>query len=143
MVHQTAGGSHHDLRVLPEGVDLRLHGLPAIHGHDGKAGDIFAQLLQLLGDLQAELPGGAQDDPLHIAFFRLDALHHRHTEGTGLTGTGGGLGNDLLVGQQLRDRFLLDLGHLGKAHLRYGLLHLLADGQFLVICYHALLPFPF
>ena len=93
MVHQTAGGSHHDLRVLPEGVDLRLHGLPAIHGHDGKAGDIFAQLLQLLGDLQAELPGGAQDDPLHIAFFRLDALHHRHTEGTGLTGTGGGLGD--------------------------------------------------
>ena len=141
MVHQAAGGGHYNLRILAKGVNLRLHGLPAVHRHNGKTGDIFAQLLQLLGNLQAELPGGAKDNPLHIAFFRLDTLYHRHTKSAGFPGAGGGLGNDLFAGQQFRDRFLLNFGHLSKTHLRDCLFHLLADGQFLVICRHDLLPF--
>ena len=142
MVHQSAGGRHHDLRVLFQGVDLRLHRLSPVHRHDGKPGDVFPQLLQFLGDLQAKLAGGAEDDPLHIALFRPDALDHRHTEGAGLAGAGGCLRNDLLPGQQLRDRLLLDLGHLGKAHFGNRFFHFLPDGQFAVIRYHALLPFP-
>ena len=141
VIHQAPGGRHNDLRVLFQRVDLRLHGLPAVHRHNREGRDIFSQLGQLLGDLQAKLSGRAKNDPLHIALFRLDPLHHRHAEGAGLAGASGRLGNDFFSCQQLGDRLLLDLGHLGKAHLRYRFFQFLADRQLTVICRHVLHPF--
>ena len=143
MVDQPPRRCHNDLRVLFQRVDLRLHRLAAVYRHDGKARDVFAQLADLLGDLQAKLPRGAKDDPLHIPFLRIDALHHRYAEGAGFAGPGGGLGNDLPARQQFRDRLLLDLGHFGKAHLRNAFFDFLPDGQFLIVFRHFSVSFSF
>ena len=124
VIHQAARGGYHDLAALGQTLCLFFHVGTSIHtGHlhlRHKVGEVG----QLLSDLLGKLPGGCHDDGLRVFVFRLDMLHHRDAKGTGLTGAGGCLGDDIMPCQHEGDGLFLNLGHFGKAHA----FHSLVDG---------------
>ena len=121
VVHQAAGGGHHDLAALGQAAGLLVHIGAAVHaGHLDRRHKV-RQVLHVAGDLLGQLPGGGQDHRLGHPFFRPDVLGHRDAEGAGLAGAGGGLGDHVPAFHHQRDHFFLDLGHFFKAHPLHGL----------------------
>ncbi len=97
MVHQPSRRGYHDLGPLLQLGDLLVNGLSAVQA-DG-AHPLFegAQVPQLVPDLDGQLPGGSQNQPQHVGGLRIDVLHHRDTEGKGLSCPGGRLSDHIPV----------------------------------------------
>ena len=110
VVHQTAGGGHHDLGGLFQLGDLLLDGLTAVETDHAHALFKGAQVTQLVLDLDGQLAGGGQDQSLDLSQLRVDVLHHGDAEGKGLTGAGRSLGNDVLPLHEEGDGAGLDGG---------------------------------
>ena len=126
VVHQAAGGGHHDLAALGQAAGLLVHiGAAVYAGHLDRRHKV-GQVLHVPGDLLGQLPGGRQDDGLRVRLVRLDVLGHRDAEGAGLAGAGGGLGDHVPARHHQRDHLFLDLGHFVKAHPLHGLVDGLA-----------------
>ena len=124
MVHQPAGGRHHDLAALRQTAGLLFHiGAPVDAGHL-HAGHKVGQILHIPRDLLGQLPGGGQDHRLGLFLVRPDLFGHRDPKGTGLAGAGGRLGDHVPARHHQGDHLFLDLGHFIKAHP----LHCLVDG---------------
>ena len=115
MVHKPSGGSHHNLGFL-----FQLLGLPddaraAVEHRHPDALVEGEQLPQLIPNLDCQLPGGSQNQPLNLRQLRLNVLDHGNAEGEGLAGAGGGLGNHILPRHQGRDGLLLNGGGVAIA----------------------------
>ena len=121
VVHQAARGGHHDLAALGQTPGLLFHVGTAVHAGHLHLRHKVGQLGQLLGDLLGKLPGGGHDHSLRVLLFRVDMLRHRDTEGTGLAGAGGGLGDHIPACQHHGDGLFLNFRHLRKAHPLHGL----------------------
>ena len=121
VIHQPSRGGYHDLAALGQTLCLLFHIGTAVHAGHLHLGHKVGEVSQLLGDLLRQLTGRGQNDGLRVFIFRLDMLHHRDAEGTGLTGAGGCLGDDIMPCQHEGDGLFLDLGHFGKAHAFHGL----------------------
>ena len=61
-VHEAARSSHDDVNPVPKGANLRLDVRAAIDGQDAHLGQVLAEALQVVGNLQAQLARRAQDD---------------------------------------------------------------------------------
>ena len=96
VVGEAAGGGHHDLGVLFQGVDLLADGRAAVEADGADAGSESGEVPQLLRDLDGQLPRGGQDHGLHALVLRVDVLHDGDAVGKGLAGAGGGLGHHVL-----------------------------------------------
>ena len=66
-VYQAAWRCHDDLHSLLQGTHLRLYRSPAVDSLDMDALHIFAEVAEVVGDLQAQLPGGTEDEGLRAA----------------------------------------------------------------------------
>ena len=114
----------------PETQALLIPFTDAQHEPDAAVREAASDSLQkikhrlLLGDLLGQLPGRSHDNGLRGLEGGVDVLRHRDAEGTGLTGAGGCLGDDIMPGQHEGDGLFLNLGHFGKAHA----FHSLVDG---------------
>ncbi len=107
-VHQAAGGAYHDLGISAELIDLGLDALPAVdRGGDDRG--VSAQGVDVVGDLEAKLAGGDQDQALEGDIPRTH-LEEGEAEGGGLAGAGAGLTQDVLALEHLGDQESLDLG---------------------------------
>src|SRR4029453_11344204 len=102
-----AGGAHHDLGALVEGDDLGAERAPADDRDRADAG-VTAGGVDVAGDLEAELPGGDDDQGLHLGQVRLDLLDDRDAEGQRLAGAGAGLADEVDPGQRERQAEGLD-----------------------------------
>ena len=114
MVHDPPRGADDDLRSLAQRLQLALDGLAAVDGHDPQLALVGAQALELLGDLDGQLAGRAEDQRLDMALLDIDLLQQRDAEGGGLAGAGLGLADDVAAlagggdGQRLDGRGLLE-----------------------------------
>ena len=116
VVAEAAGGGHHDLGVLLQGVDLPADGGAAVKAHRPHAGLEGRQVPDLVRDLDGQLPGGGQDHRLDALVLRVHVLHNGDAVGKGLAGAGGGLGDHVLPVHHGRDAARLDRGgHLDVA----------------------------
>jgi hypothetical protein len=108
-VEQPAGGADDELDAALEGGDLLLVGTPAVDRHHAGA-EALRGALDVLGDLDAELAGGDDDQRARGAVLgrAAEALQQRDAEAEGLAGAGARLPDDVLAGQGQRQRQLLD-----------------------------------
>ena len=120
MVHETAGGGHHDLGMLLQGIDLLADGRAAIEADGADAGPEGGEIPQLLRDLDGQLSRGGQDDGLDGLVLRVDVLHDGDAVGKGLAGAGGGLGHHILPRHHGGDAPGLDRGRELDAPLLQG-----------------------
>ena len=90
--------------------------MAAVDDGDHQPLEKLAQLTQLVPDLGGKLAGGTQDERLWLAERKVNPLENGDAEGTGFTGAGRGLGDDIPPLQSGLDRLLLNLGHFSKAH---------------------------
>lgn len=92
----TAGGTDDDLGAVLEGLHVitdagATNAGVALNVHEVTDGD--DDLLDLLG----QLAGGGEDEGLARLEVGVDLLKNRDGEGGGLSGTGLGLGNDIVA----------------------------------------------
>ena len=107
VVQHATGGADHDLGALVEGDDLGAERAPADDRDRTHAG-VTAGGVDVARDLEAELPGGHDDQRLHLGQLGLDLLHDRDAEGEGLAGAGAGLADEVDPGQRERQAERLD-----------------------------------
>ncbi|MCY1345952.1 hypothetical protein D9M69_320240 [compost metagenome] len=112
VVAETAGGGHDHLGALAQGLELRPHGRAAVNGDHVQAGHLLGVGFEGGSDLQCELAGRCQDQRLRLSSGRIDARQDRQREGCGLAGTGLGLANHVVAGEDHRNRLGLDGGRL-------------------------------
>ncbi|RAO53667.1 hypothetical protein PSN01_03846 [Micromonospora saelicesensis] len=123
-VHQSAGRADQDLDALAQRVDLRLVRHAAV---DRQHPDATRPACggQILGDLDAQLAGGDDDQRLGDAVAALargeDPVEQRYAEAEGLAGAGGRLTDQVDAAQRDRDRVLLDGEGAGDAGRGQGL----------------------
>ena len=120
VVHQAAGGGHHDLGLFLELGDLLFDGLSAVEHHGPDPLLEFTQVPQLLHDLDGQLPGGGQHQALDGVRRRVHVLYHGDAEGKGLAGAGRGLGDHVPPLHKIGDGPALDGGGLDVALLFNG-----------------------
>ena len=132
MVHEAAGGGHHDLGALFEKGNLLVDGLAAVEAGHPDAGKEGAQLAQLVLNLQGQLPGGCQNEAGDVGALGVGVLHHGDAEGEGFAGAGGGLGDDVLPIFKTGDGPGLDRCGHGEALLSQGFQDPLGEIHFAV-----------
>ena len=129
MVHQSAGGRHHDLGLFLQLSCLSHNAGAAVEHRHTDALVIGQQRAQLVTDLNRQLPGRCQDQTLYIRAFRVNMLDHGNAEGKGLAGTGRRFGDHILPLHKFGDRLLLDGGGVAVALLFQCFEHLLGKPQ--------------
>ncbi|PSK61396.1 hypothetical protein B0E53_06703 [Micromonospora sp. MH33] len=117
-VQQPARGADQDLDTLAQRVDLRLVRDAAVdRQHPDAPG--APRGVEVLGDLEAQLAGGDDDQRLRHAVAALgggeDALQQRDAEAEGLAGAGRRLADQVDAAQPDRQRVLLDGEGAGDA----------------------------
>ena len=117
-VQQPAGRADEDLDALAQRLDLRLVRHAAVdRQHPYAAGRAGGG--EVLGDLDAQLAGGDDDQRLRHAVAALargeDPLQQRYAEAEGLAGAGGRLADQVGAAQRDRQRVLLDGEGAGDA----------------------------
>ena len=120
MVEQPARGRHDDIDAGPEGVLLGSHPDPA---EDRRAGDrgMHRQIIQILGDLGRQFPGGRQHQGPGAAAGPVDQLvDDRQQKRGGLPAPGHGAGEQVPAFEGRRNGVGLDRGGSGKAQLLDG-----------------------
>ena len=110
-VEQPPGGANHDVRSGLERVDLRLIGAAAVDGEHARA-EPLACLLEVVGDLNGQFPGGYHDETGGLlgrprgGDRGRQPVQHGHAECQRLAGAGARLPDDVLAvdGQRQRQR---------------------------------------
>ena len=128
VVHKPPRRGHDDLGLFAQLLGLGVQLLAAVEHRHPDALLELQQAPELVPDLQGQLPGGSQDRRLHRLGFRVNVLDDGDPEGEGLSGAGGGLGDDVLPLHQGADGLGLDLGGVAVALLLQCLQYFLADG---------------
>ncbi|MCF0097427.1 hypothetical protein B0E54_06303 [Micromonospora sp. MH99] len=117
-VHQSARGADQNFDALAQRVDLRLVRHATVDRQHPDAARP-ASGGQILGDLDAQLTGGDDDQRLGDAVAALARreypLQQRYAETEGLAGAGGRLADQVDAAQRDRDRVLLDGERAGDA----------------------------
>ena len=124
VIHHAARRADHHLHAPAQLPQLALDGRAAVH-RQHRYVPVLAQLHQLAGGLQRQLPRGRQHDGLHAPVRRVDLLHQRNAEGRRLARARLRLADHVPPLQHGRNRVPLNRRGLLEAHLRHGLTHLL------------------
>ena len=111
-VDKTSGGGHDNLDAAAQGADLALDGRAAVDGEHLQVRGIFGHVLEVGGNLEAELAGGGEDECLGHTALSVNALYDGEAEGGCLARAGLRQSHDIVAlgAQQQRDNLLLH-GH--------------------------------
>ncbi len=129
MIDGTSWSGDDDVHTAVELLELAKDRLAAVDGHDLHA-EPAAVLEDRLAHLHGELPGGNQDQCHGAGRHRgVDQFERRQRKGGGLAGTCGGLSEQVVAGDQQRDRLALDRCRLLVAQVVEGAQRLGPESQ--------------
>ena len=134
MIHQTTRCCHHNLGLALQLLDLSADAGAAVEHRHPDSLIKGQQTPKLVPNLDGQLPGGSQNQPLNTVAFRVDMLNHGNAEGKGLTGASGCLGNYILPLQKMRNGLRLNGGGVSVSLFFQSLQHGIAEAQ-LCKCY--------
>ena len=100
VVHDAAGGAHHDVHAAAEGGQLHTVSLTAVDGQHVHALHAGGVGLERLADLQRELTGRGEDEGLRRLLRDVEPLQHGQGEGGGLAGSGLRHADDIAAGEE-------------------------------------------
>jgi len=129
VVHDPAGGAHHDLHTTLQAGDLIAEVGAAVdrqHPHVRHPGRVA---VEGIGHLDGQLTGGGEHQHLGAALVGVEACQQRQGEGGRLAGAGLGLAHQVAAEQQLGDGGLLNRRGLVVADCGEGLQQLRAEGE--------------
>ena len=110
-VYESARSGHYNLHALLEGTDLRVDAGAAVYWEHADVAEVFREVGQVAGYLEAEFARGGNDERLCAVVVAVDALEHREAESGGLARAGLRQTHHVAVlVQKVRDDHLLD-GH--------------------------------
>ncbi len=110
-VDESARSGHYNLHALLEGTDLRVDAGAAVYWEHAHVAEVFREVGQVSGYLEAEFARGGNDERLCAVVVAVDALEHREAESGGLARAGLRQAHHVAVlVQKVRDDHLLD-GH--------------------------------
>ncbi len=132
VVQDPARSPHHHLNALLERGDLPVDALPSVDRQHLLTGE-QAQLVQLLGHLDREFPGGTEHQCAHVWGVGRQSFGHGDAERGGLARARLGLAKQIAAFQDQGDGLLLDGTRFDEAHLVYGLEHRCAQAELLEI----------
>ena len=95
-VDESAGSGDNDLTALAELANLAFDAGAAVDGHHMQAVDVATVVFEIVGDLETEFAGGAENDDLCAAVVGIDVLQHGKSVSGGFTGAGLRQGDDIL-----------------------------------------------
>ena len=87
--------------------DLTADGLASVHRHAGGP-QMVAVLVDGLGDLHGQFSGGDEDEGDRSSRLAVERMQKRQGEGGRLAGARGGLAENVVSGQEMRNRLALD-----------------------------------
>ena len=116
MIEDPPGGTDDDMYTVAQSVDLVFHAGATVN-REALDAALLADFLDLQVYLHRELPGRAEHQSLNLASADVDLVDHRNAEGSGFSGTGSGLHDEILTIEQDGQRLLLDIGRRGVAHV--------------------------
>ena len=117
-VDETTGCGYDDLHSFAQGAYLALDAGTAVDSQHMQAVDVARVLLQVAGNLQAELARGAQDNGLCGAVGWVYFLQHGQTEGRRLARSRLGQGDNVVAHtQEVGNHFFLHGHRVLVAHL--------------------------
>ena len=130
-VDKTARSSHDYLHSLAECVNLALNARTAVDGKHRQPGNIFREIHEVRGNLEAELARGRKDKRLRHVALHIDALEHRQPECSRLARARLSQRHNIsLLAEQMRNHLLLN-GHRSlKTQILYRMAQRLAHAQF-------------
>ena len=120
MGHEAAGGGDDEVCLAGEGSLFLVPGnavAAAVDGFDAGVGEV-RKAFGLLGNLNGQLPRGAQDQGFHPCTVDLrQVVEERQQEGGSFSGAGLGATDEVVAFQDERNGFGLDLGGFGVVHV--------------------------
>ena len=129
-VDETARRSHDDLYAMAQLMNLRLDGGTAIDGGDVQMGDVLAEILQVVCNLQTKFTCRTQHYRLSVLAAGVDSLQQRQAECGRLARTGLCQCDDVVsVTEQIGDYFFLYRHWMFKSKLTDGAANLFAHTQ--------------
>ena len=99
VVNQTTRRGHDDLCTLTDSLQLRTHRCAAVNGNHVEARHLLGIGFKGGGHLQGQLAGWRKDQRLWLFLGRVDFRQDRQRKSSGFTGTGLGLTDHVLTGQ--------------------------------------------
>ena len=130
-VDEATRRGHNHLHATTQGADLALDARTAIDGQHVEAVNVAGVLLEVVGNLEAELAGGTEDHGLRGAALGVDLLEDGQTEGRRLARTCLCQGNDIVAHtEEVGDYFFLYGHRIDIPHFADGAANLFADAQF-------------
>ena len=118
VVHQAAGGGHHDLTALGRRRACLSILAPPYTQATLTAGIKYVRSSMSPAICWASSRVGARITAWGTPFFRPDVLGHRDAKGAGLAGAGGSLGDHVPAFHHQRDHFFLDLAVISSKPIR-------------------------
>ena len=76
-VDEPAWGRHDYLHAFAQGADLALDARTAVDGQDFEFGNVFGEIGEIAGYLEAELAGGCEHECLRLGAVEIDTLYQR------------------------------------------------------------------
>ncbi len=117
-VKKPARSGHHHLHPFAECADLALDARPAVDGEHAQTVDIFREVCQIAGDLEAEFSGRRDDQSLGLCLRHIDALQQREAERCGLACAGLGQTDHVALSREkVRYHHLLNRHGVLESHL--------------------------
>ena len=138
-IAQTPRRRHHHLRPALQFLNLLADRRPAITRHHAHLGQKLRETRQLLPNLKAQLPSGRKHQRLRQLVLPLHMRQQRKPIGTRLARSRRGEGHAIRrrLGQQRRDRLLLNRHRLGESQTLHRPQQRLRQSQILKLCHGA------
>jgi len=127
-IQQPPGGAHDHVGAVGQRLRLGFDRAPP-EDRDQRQVQPRGGLLELAGDLQAQLAGGHDHQDLDMAVLGGDALQGRQAKGQRLARAGAGLADDVRARQGHGQRELLDGEGLGDARVGQGVAQRRVDAE--------------
>ena len=96
-INQSAGSGDDDLYAVAQRVNLGHDGGTAINGHDAHIVKILGKVVEVVGNLQAELACGRENQRLRVAAGAVDLLQNGNAEGCSLARAGLSKGDNVFT----------------------------------------------
>ena len=141
MIHEPAGGGHHNLGLALQLLYLSADARAAVEHRYANALKIGQQAPQFVTDLDGQLPGRSKDQALNRFVGRVDVFDHGDAKGKGLAGAGGGLCDDILPLHKMRNGFRLNGGGIAVALALQRFQHGLTEAKAFKCYFHVFLSF--
>ena len=108
MIDDPAGRADNDMHAAAQAAELRAIGLAAIDWQNAKTRNMRGVALECFGNLDRQFARWREYERLRLGLVQVELVQDRQGKRGGLAGAGLRLAEDVLAGQQVRNRLRLD-----------------------------------